>query len=71
LPADEIRQRYEAIRTEAGAGVTVVAATKYVSLEDMKVQVHTYDAEMGRTGGGVFNTALTFVVQDGRINADG
>src|SRR5262245_19979276 len=28
------------------------------SLEDMKVQVHTYDAEMGRTGGGVFNTTL-------------
>jgi trimeric autotransporter adhesin len=27
-------------------------------LEDMKVQVHTYDAEMGRTGGGVFNTTL-------------
>jgi hypothetical protein len=25
-------------------------------IEDMKVQVHTYDAEMGRTGGGVFNT---------------
>ena len=24
-------------------------------LEDVKVQVHTYDAEMGRTGGGVFN----------------
>jgi hypothetical protein len=24
-------------------------------LEDIKVQVHTYDAEMGRTGGGVFN----------------
>jgi hypothetical protein len=24
-------------------------------LEEMKVQVHTYDAEMGRTGGGVFN----------------
>ena len=24
----------------------------------MKVQVHTYDAEMGRTGGGVFNTTL-------------
>ena len=34
-PADEIRQRYEAIRAEAGAGVTVVAATKYVSLEDL------------------------------------
>ena len=25
-------------------------------VEDMRVQVHTYDAEMGRTGGGVFNT---------------
>jgi trimeric autotransporter adhesin len=25
-------------------------------VEDTKVQVHTYDAEMGRTGGGVFNT---------------
>ncbi|MGH9200347.1 MAG: carboxypeptidase regulatory-like domain-containing protein, partial [Vicinamibacterales bacterium] len=25
------------------------------SLEEVKVQVHTYDAEMGRTGGGVFN----------------
>jgi hypothetical protein len=25
-------------------------------VEDLKVQVHTYDAEMGRTGGGVFNT---------------
>ncbi len=24
-------------------------------LEDVKVQVHTYDSEMGRTGGGVFN----------------
>ena len=24
-------------------------------LEEVKVQVHTYDAEMGRTGGGVFN----------------
>jgi hypothetical protein len=25
------------------------------ALEELKVQVHTYDAEMGRTGGGVFN----------------
>src|SRR5207247_10130051 len=25
---------------------------------DVKVQVHTYDAEMGRTGGGVVNTTL-------------
>src|SRR6185312_11289702 len=27
------------------------------SVEEMKVQVHTYDAEMGRTGGGVMNMA--------------
>ncbi len=27
------------------------------AIEDMKVQVHTYDAEMGRTGGGVINMA--------------
>jgi hypothetical protein len=26
-------------------------------IEEVKVQVHTFDAEMGRTGGGVFNTA--------------
>jgi trimeric autotransporter adhesin len=25
-------------------------------VEDVRVQVHTYDSEMGRTGGGVFNT---------------
>ncbi len=25
-------------------------------VEDIRIQVHTYDAEMGRTGGGVFNT---------------
>src|SRR3954465_1978898 len=31
----EIRERYERIRAEVGPNVTVVAATKYVSLEDM------------------------------------
>ena len=34
-------------------------ASAFPTLEgvsDTKVQVHTYDAEMGRTGGGVFNT---------------
>jgi hypothetical protein len=36
LPADEIRRRYEEIKA-AAPGVTVVAATKYVSLEDMSV----------------------------------
>jgi pyridoxal phosphate enzyme (YggS family) len=37
LAPEEIRQRYEAIRVEAGSGVTVVAATKYVSLNDLAV----------------------------------
>jgi PLP dependent protein len=36
LPADEIRSRYEEIKASA-PGVTVVAATKYVSLRDMAV----------------------------------
>src|SRR5690348_16750183 len=31
----EIRERYERIRKEVGPGVTVVAATKYVPLEDL------------------------------------
>ncbi len=28
------------------------------AVEEIKVQVNTYDAEMGRTGGGVFNTTM-------------
>jgi PLP dependent protein len=32
---DAIRERYERLRGELGPGVTIVAATKYVSLEDM------------------------------------
>jgi len=28
------------------------------SVAEMKVQANTYDAEMGRTGGGTFNTFL-------------
>jgi hypothetical protein len=28
------------------------------AVEEVKVQVHTYDAEMGRTGGGVFNVLM-------------
>ncbi|MBA2569345.1 MAG: YggS family pyridoxal phosphate enzyme [Actinobacteria bacterium] len=35
--AEEIRARYGRLRGEVGPGVTVVAATKYVSLEDMAV----------------------------------
>ena len=32
---EEVRERYEGLRDELGPGVTIVAATKYVSLEDM------------------------------------
>jgi len=32
---DEIRRNYERIRAEVGPGVTVVAATKYVTVEEM------------------------------------
>ena len=35
MSPDAIRARYERIRQEVGPGVTVVAATKYVSVEDM------------------------------------
>src|SRR3954468_10853584 len=35
MSADAVRARYEAIRAEVGPAVTVVAATKYVSVEDM------------------------------------
>jgi hypothetical protein len=34
---DAVRRTYERIRAEVGDGVTVVAATKYVSVEDMAV----------------------------------
>jgi uncharacterized pyridoxal phosphate-containing UPF0001 family protein len=35
VSAAEIRERYERIREEVGPAVTVVVATKYVTLEDM------------------------------------
>ena len=35
--SSQIRERYERIRAELGPRVTVVAATKYVSVEDMAV----------------------------------
>src|SRR6188472_2675040 len=35
MSAEAIRARYEAIKAEVGPTVTVVAATKYVSVEDM------------------------------------
>jgi pyridoxal phosphate enzyme (YggS family) len=35
--ADEVRSRYERIRAEVGDAVTIVAATKYVSVEELAV----------------------------------
>jgi uncharacterized pyridoxal phosphate-containing UPF0001 family protein len=37
MSPDEVRERYRRIQEEVGPGVTVVAATKYVGLEDMSV----------------------------------
>ena len=37
LSADEVRARYQRLREQVGDGVTVVAATKYVSLEELSV----------------------------------
>ncbi len=37
MSPERVRERYERIRAEVGEGVTVVAATKYVSLADMAV----------------------------------
>jgi len=39
LSADEIRSNYERIRAEVGDSVTIVAATKYVSADDMAALV--------------------------------
>jgi pyridoxal phosphate enzyme (YggS family) len=35
MSPDELRARYEQVQAEVGPGVTIVAATKYVTLEDM------------------------------------
>jgi uncharacterized pyridoxal phosphate-containing UPF0001 family protein len=37
LSPAEVRSRYDALRAEVGAGVTVVAATKYVTVEELAV----------------------------------
>ena len=37
LSPAEVRARYDAVRAEVGPGVTVVAATKYVTVEEMAV----------------------------------
>jgi hypothetical protein len=35
MSPDEIRRRYERVKAEVGPGVTVVAATKYVTVAGM------------------------------------
>jgi PLP dependent protein len=47
LSPTEIRARYEQVQAEVGAGVTVVAATKYVSLEEMGVLAEAGIAVVG------------------------
>src|SRR5438128_12435967 len=37
MSPESVRERYEGIRSELGPGVTIVAATKYVALQDMRV----------------------------------
>jgi PLP dependent protein len=37
MSPESVRANYERIRSEVGDGVTVVAATKYVALDDMRV----------------------------------
>ena len=37
MSADEVRERYERIRAEVGDAVTIVAATKYVSVEELAI----------------------------------
>ncbi|MGI4854449.1 MAG: carboxypeptidase regulatory-like domain-containing protein [Janthinobacterium lividum] len=43
--------------SRSDGGVTFIPSPEAVS--DAKVQANSYDAEVGRTGGGVFNTSLT------------
>ena len=55
-PRQQLHARRRADHRHAQPHVAPCRPSK--ALEDVKVQVHTYDAEMGRTGGGVFNTTL-------------
>ena len=47
LSPTEVRARYEQVQAEVGAGVTVVAATKYVSLGEMGVLAEAGVAVVG------------------------
>ena len=37
MSPDDVRERYERIKAEVGPSVTIVAATKYVSIDEMQV----------------------------------
>jgi uncharacterized pyridoxal phosphate-containing UPF0001 family protein len=47
LSPAEVRERYDAVRAEVGPGVTVVAATKYVSLDEMGILAEAGIAVVG------------------------
>ncbi|HKB92761.1 MAG TPA: YggS family pyridoxal phosphate enzyme [Gaiellaceae bacterium] len=47
MSPDAIRARYERIRAEVGPDVTIVAATKYVSVDDMQMLVDAGVAVVG------------------------
>mgnify|MGYP000610238978 CR=1 FL=1 len=47
MSPEEVRERYARVRAEVGAGVEVVAATKYVSLEDMAILAEAGVAVVG------------------------
>ncbi|MFN8009480.1 MAG: TonB-dependent receptor [Terriglobia bacterium] len=47
----------DGVNTTAWFGLPVIIPS-LEAVDEMKVQLNTYDGEMGRTGGGVFNTTL-------------
>ena len=50
MSPENVRAAYERIRAEVGPNVTVVAATKYVSLEEMAVLAEAGVEVVGETG---------------------
>jgi uncharacterized pyridoxal phosphate-containing UPF0001 family protein len=63
LEIDVVHERYEAVRAEAGSAVTVVAATKYVSLDDMAVLAEAGVEVVGE------NRAQDLLAKHGRYSA--
>ena len=63
LSSEVVRENYARIREEVGPGVTVVAATKYVSVDDLGV--------LAEAGGGLYWVAagIVFAVTGAIVNA--